>query len=116
MDETAHRIERIVLLNAWEDYGFLWQILNEVRASMPSESEASVLRAARTAVLSLLNRELVDVHRQDSRHHPIARLDDAAGIAAINTDAYWYGDPHDTVEIAVATTPKGNAAYEKQEA
>lgn len=111
--KAANAVERIVLLNAWEDYALLWQILDEVRASMPNEPSGTALRAAREAVFSLLNKGLLEIHKRKSRHDPFERLNEAAGAAALDTDAYWHGDESDTVEIAVATTPKGDEAHER---
>ena len=104
--------ERIVLLNAWEDYALLWQILDEVRESMPGESRETALRSARAAVFSLVSKGMLDVHRRASRKVPFEPLDAAEGEAAINTDAYWSGDGRDAVELAVATTPEGDEAHE----
>lgn len=102
---TNSEAERIVLLNASEDYALLWQILDEVRASMPGEPPEAALRAAREAVIALEARGLLEVYKRPSRRDPFVRLDAAAGAAALNTDAYWRGDDTDTVEIAVAATP-----------
>jgi len=110
--KAANDAERIVLLNAWEDYALLWQILDEVRGSMPEAPREAALRAAREAVFSLVKKGLLDVFRRDSRRVPFERLDAAEGAAALNTDAYWRGDDKDTVEIAVAATPEGDEAHE----
>lgn len=110
--KAANDAERIVLLNAWEDYALLWQILDEVRGSMPEESRETALRAAREAVLSLSGRGLLEVFRRASRRDSFERLSAAEGAAALNTDAYWSGDGRDAVEIAVATTPDGDEAHE----
>lgn len=110
--KAANDAERIVLLNAWEDYALLWQILDEVRASMPAASPEAALRAAREAVFSLVKKGLLDVYRRGSRRTAFERLDPAEGDAALDTDAYWSGDGRDSVEIAVATTPIGDEAHE----
>ncbi|MCM2303993.1 MAG: hypothetical protein NDJ72_04775 [Elusimicrobia bacterium] len=110
--KTDNDAERIVLLNAREDYGLLWQILDEVRAAMPGAAPEAALRAAREAVFSLMAKGLLDVYRRSSRKVPFERLDAADGEAALNADEYWRGDDTDPVEIAVAATPKGGEAHE----
>lgn len=110
--KAANDAERIVLLNAWEDYALLWQVLDEIQGSMPAAPREAALRAAREAVFSLVSKGLVDVHRRGSRKVPFERLGAAEGEAALNTDAYWSGNDKDAVEIAVATTPRGDEAHE----
>lgn len=110
--KAANDAERIVLLNAWEDYALLWQILDEVQGSMPEATREAALRAAREAVSSLVEKGLIEVYRRGSRRTPFERLDAAEGEAALGTDAYWSGDGKDAVEIAVATTPEGDEAHE----
>ena len=110
--KAANDAERIVLLNAWEDYALLWQILDEVHESMPKEPREAALRAAREAVLSLSSRGLLEVFRRHSRRDPFERLSAPEGAAALGTDAYWSGDGKDAVEIAVAATPEGDEAHE----
>lgn len=110
--KAANDTERIVLLNASEDYALLWQLLYEVQGSMPGAAPEEALRAARAAVFSLAAKGLLDVFRRNSRRVPFERLDAAEGESALNTDAYWRGDDKDTVEIAVATTPECDEAHE----
>ena len=76
--KTDNDAERIVLLNAREDYGLLWQILDEVRGSMPGAAPEAALRAAREAVFSLVAKGMLDVYRRASRRVPFVRLDAAA--------------------------------------
>lgn len=95
--------ERIVLLNASEDYGLLWQILGEVRDSMPSAPPEEALRAARGAAVALLKAGRLEVYRRKSRRGPFELLSAEDGAKALATDAYWRADERDETEIAVAT-------------
>lgn len=110
--KAANDAERIVLLNAWEDYALLWQILDEVRASMPGASRESALRAARGAAASLLAKGLLEVFQRPSRRDPFVKLSGPEGAAALDTDAFWSGDDRDAAEVALAATPEGDEAHE----
>lgn len=108
--KADNEAERIVLLNSWEDYALLWQIIQDVQEAMPAESSATALRVAREAVFSLLSKGMLETYRRKSRRDPFELLNAAEGAIALNNDAYWRGDDQDTVEIAVATTQKGDEA------
>jgi hypothetical protein len=104
-------IERIVLMNACEDYALLWQILGEVRQLRPNESEDAALEATRRSVEDLLRRDWLAVYRRQSRASAFVLLQSPEREAALASDAYWRADPIDTVEIGVAATASGETAY-----
>lgn len=110
--KASNDAERIVLMNAWEDYALLWQILDEVHGAMAGATRAEALHAAREAALSLSGRGLIEVFRRETRRDPFERLSAADGASALSTDAFWSGDGKDSVEIAVASTPEGDKAHE----
>lgn len=110
-NENDEQIESIVLMNAWEDYALLWQILGEVRAAAPSLPEDMALNEAKRAVRALLKRGLIEVYRRESRLAEFKLLDEHGRDTALDTDAYWRPDERDTVEICVGVTKAGENAY-----
>ena len=104
--------ERVVMLNACEDYALLWQICGEIRDLWPDEGEESALQAARLAARALLQRGLLDVYRRESRGSAFVRLDSPEREAALDCDAYWRADAEDAVEVGVAATAAGESAYQ----
>jgi hypothetical protein len=104
-------IERIVLMNACEDYAPLWQILGEVLALGPQGGEKSALQATRQAVAGMLQRGLLEVYRRESRTSDFVRIEPSQREAALKSDAYWAADATDTVEISLAATTDGERAY-----
>jgi transposase InsO family protein len=108
---ASSEIERIVLMNACEDYAPLWQILGEIRELRPEEGEEAARRETRRAVVAMIERGLLEVYRRESRASAFARLDGPERDAALAADAYWAADAKDAVEISLAATKAGESAY-----
>ena len=111
LTENDDKIEKIVLMNAWEDYALLWQILNEVQTAIPAISANDVLKATRRVVRSMISRGLIDVYRRENRRSEFTKLSWAKRDTALDTEPFWRTDDRDSVEIGVAVTKAGEEAY-----
>ncbi len=64
------------------------------------------------AVRAMLKRGWLDVYRRESRQSAYIRLETPDREAALDSDEYWRADDQETVEIGVAATKSGEAAYQ----
>ncbi|BCW57665.1 MULTISPECIES: hypothetical protein [Micrococcaceae] len=107
--------QRILLWQAVEDYGGLWESPWELRALYPSASEESLVLEATNVVSELLAMGLVRLYSSQEPYGEMRLLPDAKAFELLSTSDVWKVPPPRAVSVRFSATEEAAAVFFKRD-
>lgn len=103
--------QRILLWQAVEDYGGLWESPWELRTLYPSASEESLVLEATKVVSELLAMGLVEFYYCQEPYGEMRLIPDAKGFELLSTSDVWKVPPPGAVSVRFSATEEAAAVF-----
>ncbi|MFK0005178.1 hypothetical protein [Paenarthrobacter sp. NPDC090522] len=107
--------QRILLWQAVEDYGGLWESPWELRALYPSASEESLVEVAKKVVSELLTMGLVELYYCQEPYGEMTLLSDAEASELLSTCDIWKVPPPGAISVRFSATEEATSVFFKND-